>query len=173
MIYRTDWPKRAHSRDGSWRKYAAQSMRFLVNKLRWHELLSTHKYAVQIKEMGWPLLPLSKLKAMLHKVKMHSNYFICLQPTYSIASPFPIRWVVIILVKSLHFSVIVMKRWKSQNHCNESNEIVKEKYIKIVSQNLKKKVRFREAVSTANCPQTEDLKPGSFVYLCYTLENSY
>ena len=31
-------------------------MCFLVNKLRWHELLSTHKYAVQIKEMGWPQL---------------------------------------------------------------------------------------------------------------------
>ena len=49
-------PKRAHLRCGSsWRKYA-QSMCFLVNKLRWHELLSTHKYAVQIKEMGWPQL---------------------------------------------------------------------------------------------------------------------
>ena len=38
-----------------------------------------------------------------------------------------------ILIKSLLFSFIAMKWWKSQNHCDESDEIEKEKYVKIVS----------------------------------------
>ena len=44
-----------------------------------------------------------------------------------------------ILVKLLHFSFIAMKRWKFQYHCDESDEIAKEKYVKIVGKNLEKK----------------------------------
>ena len=57
-----------------------------------------------------------------------------------------------------------MKQWKFQNNCDESDEIAKEKYVKIVGQNLKKKFDLEKS-----CRVTADWIPEATQFCLFML----